>query len=121
ILGPCFLILITAGTLHDLFGSRSTGDLLSPTLTAAALSVLLFQGIAPAGIEPRFLLPAVAALIPLLFSGLMWFAGSVGPRAVPPMVRAAVLLAIGALLSPSRTFAIPHKQYRGFSEVADFI
>jgi hypothetical protein len=94
---------------------------LLPTLASAALSVFVFQSLVPAGIESRFLLPAIAALVPLLFCGLMWFAESVGPRAVPPMVRAALLLAIGVLISPGRTFAIPQKAYRGFSDVADFI
>jgi hypothetical protein len=121
ILGPCFLILITAGIVHDLMGSGPAGDLQWPALISAALSVFLFQSVAPAGIEPRFLLPAVAALIPLLFSGLMWLAASVGPRAVPRILRAGALLVVASLISPSRTFAIPHKQYRGFSEVADFI
>ncbi len=121
ILGPCFLILIAAGMFRDRIGSRSTADPLPATLTSAALSVLLFQSVAPAGIESRFLLPAIAALIPLVFSGLMSIVESLGPRTVAPLFRAAVLLATAALISPGRTFAIPHKPYRGFSEVADFI
>ncbi len=121
ILGPCFLILIVAGVVRSIIRSRSTGDLILPTLTSAAFSVLIFQTLAPAGIEPRFLLPAVAAMIPLLFSGMWWFAESVGPRAIPPMVRAAALLVIAVLISPGRTFAIPQKEYRGFTEIADFI
>ena len=98
-----------------------------PTLASAVVSVFLFeslsgvQSVAAAAIEPRFLVPAAAALIPLVLSGLMWLAGSIGPRTIPRMIRAAALLAFGILISPHKTFAIPHKPYRGFAEVADFI
>lgn len=127
ILGPALLILITAGIVHDLMDVQVRRDFLSPTLISAAIGVLLFesmaavQGVAAAAIEPRFLLPAVAALIPLLFSGLIWLARRMGPRRVPPPVRATMLLVAGVLTSPGRTFSIAHKPYRGFSEVADYV
>jgi hypothetical protein len=121
ILGPCFLILTLTGAVRAWIEFRSTHDFVWPVLTSAALSVLLFQSVAPAGIDSRFLVPAIAAIVPLVFSGLMWLADYAGPRTVPRLVRAGALLAIGILISPKGVFAIPHKAYRGFSEVADMI
>lgn len=126
ILGPWLLILIAAGVVHNLIGFRAGGDYLPLALLSAALSVFLFesiaaiQGVAAAAIEGRFLLPLVAALIPILFSGLLWLAASARLRAIPITVRAAALLLVAILISP-RTFAIPVKPYRGFAEVADLI
>ncbi len=121
ILGPCLLMLLAAGVVRESIRVRSSRDFLPLTLLAAVLSVILFQSIAPAGIEPRFLLPAVASMIPVVFSGLLWIADAIRLRAVPMWIRATVLLAIAILLSPHSTFAIPHKPYRGFPEVADYI
>jgi hypothetical protein len=121
VLGPFLLILAVAGAVRESIQVRTMRDFVPQALTSAAVSVFLFQSLAPAGIEPRFLLPAVAAMIPLLFYGLMWLSESVGPRAVPLTIRAGALLIVGVLISPHATFAIPHKPYRGFSEVADFI
>jgi hypothetical protein len=126
ILGPCLLALAVAGIVRELIISRSTDDRLSPTLVSAILSVLLFESVAAVqeisavGVEPRYLAPAAAVMIPFVFSGLMWLAGLIGPRAMPKMVRAAALLVLALLVSP-RTFAFPHKLYRGFTEVADLI
>ncbi|MGH9557854.1 MAG: ArnT family glycosyltransferase, partial [Bryobacteraceae bacterium] len=121
ILGPCLLLFAAAGVVRDLINSRATGDLVPLTLIAAALSVLVFQSLAPAGIEPRFLAPAIAALIPVAFSGILWLGERLRTRAISAKAWAVVLLALGLAISPSRTFAIPHKPYRGFSELADFI
>jgi hypothetical protein len=121
IFGPAFLILIAAGVVARLRAAGRARSALPGTLLAAALGVYLFQSLAPAGIEPRFLLPAVAALIPMLFSGVMWIAQSLSARAGPLSIRAAALLAIAILVSPAGTFRIPHKPYRGFSEVAELI
>jgi hypothetical protein len=121
VLGPLLLILAAVGAVREFIQFDARRGFVPQALTSAVLSVLLFQSLAPAGIESRFLLPAVATMIPLLFSGLMWLSEWVGPRAVPLTIRAGALLTVAVLIPPHKTFAIPHKPYRGFSEVADFI
>jgi len=124
ILGPFLLALAVIGIVHEL---RSNGERLPATLFSAAVSVVLFesvaslQSLAAAGTEPRYLTPAIAALIPFIFSGLIWLAGAIRLQSVPRMIRAVALLVLGVLISPHTIFAIPHKAYRGLSEVADFI
>ena len=103
IFGIAFAILICAGLFRKILQPAWSA------LAAAAVGVYLFQSAIPAGLEPRFLAPAVPLLIPFVFAGAHW---SRWPRLA--LTGAATLFAI-------QTFTIPQKPHRGFSEAADLI
>lgn len=121
-LRPALLVLLAAGIWRALVPPRKREDPLPLTLLASAICVVGFEAVAPtASIETRFLPPAIACLMPLLIAGAMWLAGAIHLRAIPLQGRALAILLAAAILSPHATFAIPRKQHRGFSEVADYI
>jgi len=120
IFGPVFLLLALIGALRAWWRFANHSDLLPPVLAATAFSVLLFQSVAPLGLESRFFLPAVAAMIPLIFLGANWIATNSLSRVRPEIGVLAIVLA-AALISPHQTFTAPPKERRGFSAVADLI
>lgn len=121
-LGPAFLVLIGAGLFTRLVQPLMHGspEPLWGGLGAAATSVYLFQSVVPAGLEPRFLVPAAAALVPFLFAGAESLTAAL-PARWPAKVRFATILIAAGLVFTAQSFAVPHKRHWGFKEAADFL
>jgi Dolichyl-phosphate-mannose-protein mannosyltransferase len=121
--GMAFSILIGMG-LYSRLARPLLNRMVDPrwgSLAATALSVFLFQSLVSAGLEPRFLVPAIPALIPFLIAGAAWLSGAVGTGWWSQTLRFATILALCGIAFAAQTFAIPRKPYRGFSEVAKFL
>jgi hypothetical protein len=124
IFGIAFSVLICVGLFRKVVQPLLLHAIVNPlwaVLASLAASVYLFQSVMWAGLEPRFIVPAVPALIPFLFAGVEWLARLAAPLRGSMRVRALALLACATVLFACQTFAVPRKPYRGFSEVADVI
>jgi hypothetical protein len=120
-LGPYFLILALVGFVMILGAQSKPVNLRFAGLACAAASVFVFQTISPAGIEPRFLLPAIPAIIPVCFAGASWIAAKIDLHRIYMSRLALGLVGVSAILSPAGTFSTRRKESRGFLRVADLI
>lgn len=70
--GPVLLVLAAAGLV------RRRGDVFTAVMLALVLANVLFQAVAPAALEPRYLLPSVAPMLLLAARGALVAAAAAG-------------------------------------------
>ncbi len=124
IFGIAFSALVCAGLFRKVLRPlllHGAADPFWAVMSSVAAGVYLAECVLSAGLEPRFLVPAIPALIPFLFAGVEWIAQMSVPLGRSVRIRAVALMALATALFATQTFAIPHKPYRGFVEVADYI
>lgn len=125
IFGIAFFVLICAGLFRKVVRPlilHGSTDQLWAALASVTVSVYLFQSMIWGGVrEPRFLTPAIPALIPFLFAGAEWLAQLSAPLGGTRRIRTVAVLACSAGLFTLQTLAVPRKPYWGFIEAADSI
>lgn len=122
--GKASSVLICAGLFRKCvqpFLLHESSSPLRAALASVAVSVYLSQSILSAGLEPRFIVPAIPALISFLAAGVEGLAQKSAPLGQSLRICAFATLALTTALVGSQTFALPAKTYRGFAQVADYI
>jgi 4-amino-4-deoxy-L-arabinose transferase-like glycosyltransferase len=89
-------------------------------LAALLFSTALLALVVPAGLEERFLIPAVPAALAFAAAGLDFLAGWLSPRMSLP-IRRLVLICLVIALFLLGTFTIPRSVSFGFAPVAEYL
>ncbi len=113
--GPSLVVLAFAGIIR--LSLRNSSVTARIPFWAVHLSVpvalIAFFSLIPAGLEPRYLLPAIPSVLSLAAMGLTWFSGRL--RVLIAAVAAALVLVYPFCFAP------PPKQFSGFSAAADIL
>jgi hypothetical protein len=122
--GVPFVGLICAGLFVKAcrpFLRHGSDEPLWAALASVAASVYILQCVASAGLEGRFMLPALAALMPFLFAGVEWLAQITAPVRGTQRLRAVAVFSCAALVFAHQVHAVPAKEYLGFSDAAALV
>ncbi len=122
IVGPVLFTLAVIGfwskVAEPLIRRRKPIETLWAVMGALLLSEVAFHVVVPSGgVESRHLLAVAVPLMLFLAAGIGWIAERL-PAIAPLPWRAASLATIVLLIFAGRIFAIPHKDHRGFMELA---
>ena len=122
IIGLTFLALAALGFAVELIAPRraevkSKWAALGALLLATALLVV----VVPAGLEERFLIPAVPAVLAFAIAGLDFLAHNILPQRWNLQLRRLALLAPLVALFFLRTFSIPRDVSFGLAPVAEYV
>jgi dolichyl-phosphate-mannose-protein mannosyltransferase len=89
------------------------------SLTALFTSTLIFHTVVPAGLENRYLIPAMLVWVVFVSVGIDWLAAHLPDKPFSPKARQAILalLALGYFFQS--VFLVPPRIHYGFDEVAE--
>ncbi len=119
-LGSLGTILAAIGVVHYMAAPRSRTTI-ATGLFALLAGVMAVALIVPVGLELRFILPALPPLIFFAAEGALWIAIRVG-KLMPRTKRYQTALCAGLLaIALVLCFTPVHKEYSGFTKVADVI
>jgi hypothetical protein len=121
-LGPFFSLLILAGLTRKVALPLFRCEPVEPVwavLASVTVSVYVTQCVFSAGIEARFMSPALMALYPFLFAGAQWVGRTSRARASGWVAAAVLIVATGVFLW--RAFDVPRKPYHGYTEACEYL
>jgi hypothetical protein len=115
---PVVLLGIAVRVVKPALERRLSGRWAS--LAALLAAAWIYHAAVPtSGLEPRYMIAAIGPVIMFFAAGVHWLAQQMSPDGRRFRAAAAGLTLVAAGVFAVRSFAIPQKAYRGFSEVAE--
>jgi hypothetical protein len=116
VLFPLALLGLYAKLLHPL--RRALVRELWASATAFLIGILMLNCATPAGIEERFLMPAMPIVLMFVGAGITWSAGVLFWARWPRAQRAPVVAAVVIILFLIACFHVPRKAVWGYADAA---
>lgn len=121
--GTAVFLLAVLGLALILFGRGRTGRFAGTWAALAAMlaGILLQHFIMPVSYETRHLIPALAVLALFAGAGAAGAADWLTGKGLSRGLALALVIGFAGAAFAAETFHVPHKVYRGFGAVADFL
>jgi hypothetical protein len=88
------------------------------SLTALFLSTVAFHSLVPAGLENRYLIPAMLVWVVFLTLGIDWLASRLPDKPFPPGARQALLALVALGYFFLSVFLVPPRLHYGYDDIA---
>jgi 4-amino-4-deoxy-L-arabinose transferase-like glycosyltransferase len=120
--GPAGCVFVAAGVWKRVILPWRRGvPPLWAALAALAMALWLFHTIAYSLVEPRYLLPAVPALVMFFGAGISCLTEFIRLHWLAPWQRTVLVSVVAAVCYSAQAFTIPKKLAQGYSRVVDHL